>query len=454
MKKRRYDIWRFLRQIPLVLFLVIALVACGDDDDVNGTPTPTPPSGSIGEAPPETARTVTGTIDTGQDSAVQSLAFSPGATLTLDNDQPVTVDDQGRFEIREIEDGNHSLCLHHPDGKTTEIPFRMTEGRSLSLGTDTVRDGQFQNHTGFNGYRFGFIDENNDGINDLFVDDDGDGICDNAGLYAGYPNLMGHGWADANGNGINDRFRDSDGDGINDLDNRGPGPGFGFVDENSDGINDVNDMPFRHSFGFVDEDGDGINDRFVDADGDGLNDRNQVRYIAMPGWGDLEDNGINDFFQDSNGDGLNDLDGMPYGHGFGWVDEDNDGVNDRFVDSDGDGVCDLTQGPFAEQPFFYGYTRQHRDANGDGVDDDTAFSYHHGFGWVDADGDGINDAFADANGDGVNDFTGHFYDHRGFRIDTARWNLKESAGKIPARRTKSHTRPSHPGEKAHIFKAR
>jgi hypothetical protein len=39
--------------------------------------------------------------------------------------------------------------------------------------------------------------------------------------------------------------------------------------------------------------------------------------------------------------------------------------------------------------------------------------YHHGFGWVDLDGDGVNDAFADADGDGINDFTGHHYD-RGF----------------------------------------
>jgi hypothetical protein len=307
MKKKRSDVWCFLRQVTLVLFLMTALVACGgdsdDDDDFNGTPTP--PSSSIDVAPPETTRTVTGTIDTGQESGVQALAITAGATLSLDDDQPATVHDQGRFEIRNVEDGNHSLYLHHPDGMTTEIPFRMTEGRSLALGTVTIINGQLQNHTGFNGYRFGFIDENGDGINDLFIDDDGDGICDNAGLYAGYPYLMGHGWTDADGNGINDRFRDHDGDGI----------------------------------------------------------------------------------------------------------------NDRFIDADGDGVCDLTQGPFAEQPFFYGYTRQHRDANGDGIDDDTDFSYSHGFGWMDINGDDINDAFADANGDGVNDFTGHFYDHRGFMME-------------------------------------
>jgi hypothetical protein len=43
-------------------------------------------------------------------------------------------------------------------------------------------------------------------------------------------------------------------------------------------------------------------------------------------------------------DGVRDLDGPGLGQGngaaYGFVDEDGDGVNDRFVDADGDGVCD------------------------------------------------------------------------------------------------------------------
>jgi hypothetical protein len=32
--------------------------------------------------------------------------------------------------------------------------------------------------------------------------------------------------------------------------------------------------------------------------------------------------------------------GLGNGHAYGFVDENGDGVNDRFVDADGDGVCD------------------------------------------------------------------------------------------------------------------
>ena len=219
----------------LVLTLVFSLAACdgGDDDDDFGGVTPPPTSRHcLGSAAVPTAGV--GVLDTGEAAAqpqptgatVQPQAVATGTTLTLDDrSAPVALDPDGRFEIRDVTDGNHSLFVHHPDGSVTEIPFRMLEGRSLSLGTVQVRDGAFQ-HTGFNGFHFGFVDANNDGINDLFVDADGDGICDNAGLYAGYPYFMAHGWADANGDGINDRFRDVDGDGINDCRRRSGRPGL------------------------------------------------------------------------------------------------------------------------------------------------------------------------------------------------------------------------------------
>ncbi len=46
-----------------------------------------------------------------------------------------------------------------------------------------------------------------------------------------------------------------------------------------------------------------------------------------------------------------------------------------------------------------------------GINDfsDLPMSYAHGFGWEDANGDGINDNYVDADGDGVNDLTGHGY---------------------------------------------
>lgn len=66
----------------------------------------------------------------------------------------------------------------------------------------------------------------------LFVDEDGDGVCDNKGT----------GYSGRHGQGKN--YRNN------------------FVDEDGDGICD----------NFVDEDGDGICDNFVDEDGDGVCD--------------------------------------------------------------------------------------------------------------------------------------------------------------------------------------
>jgi hypothetical protein len=133
--------------------------------------------------------------------------------------------------------------------------------------------------------------------------------------------------------------------------------------------------------------------------------------VAMPGWADLDGDGLNDFFRDENGDGVNDLMdvSMGYGHGFGWIDTDEDGVNDRFVDVDGDGINDYGTGPFAGMPYDYGFMMGFVDANGDGLDDVSGMPFGHGFGWLDADADSVNDAFVDADGDGVNDLTGHGY---------------------------------------------
>jgi len=63
------------------------------------------------------------------------------------------------------------------------------------------------------------------------------------------------------------------------------------------------------------------------------------------------------------------------GPGIGFVDADGDGINDNFVDADGDGICDNTGLPVGSR----------------------------GMGFVDEDGDGINDYFIDENGDGICD---------------------------------------------------
>lgn len=393
-----------IRPWLLAAALALIFVGCGGGGSSDGSPPDTSPT-LVFEAPPETTRTVVGIIDT-EIASVQQVG--PGTTLTLNDTDSIALDPDGRFEIRDVQDGSHSLFLRHVDGPVVEIPFRMLEDRSLSLGMILVRNVSYE-HTGFNGYFFGFVDADNDGINDLCVDAVGDGICDEPTLYAGYPYFMAHGFVDADRDGRNDHFRDANGDGLNDLDGRPYGPGFGFVDADGDGICDQTGMPFRHPFGFADENGDGLNDLFRDADGDGINDITGQHYIATPGWIDLDNDGICDFFTDANGDGINDRTGLPYGHGFGWVDADGDGINDRFRDRDGNSINDVDRGPFAGMPYHVGFGRPHIDADGNGLDDVTGMPFRHGFGWVDADGDGVNDAFVDIGGDGVNDITGHHY---------------------------------------------
>jgi len=293
-----------------------------------------------------------------------TLLFLDGATLTAapaPSSTFVTVDDGsapwpvgagGGFSCTIPEDGDHSLFVHRPGRKPVEIACRILEGRGIDLGEVTIRDGRVAGHTGFDGYLCGFVDADGDGVNDQFRDADGDGICDQDKPYAGYPYMMNRGYQDANGDGVNDRFRDADGD----------------------GVNDVTGKP----------------------------------YVAMPGWVDLDGDGRNDFFRDANGDGINDFDSdpLPYPHGYGWADADHDGINDRFVDADGDGVNDYHAGPYADLHSHYGFRMEHPDAEGDGIDDSTGEPYCQGFGWVDADGDGMNDAFTDFDGDGVNDRAG------------------------------------------------
>ena len=381
--------------------------------------------------------TVTGQLSSGADGLARwfdiltpsSAIATFSGTLYLDGSTiPIYPDAQGRFSITDIPNGDHSLFIHLSDETNIEFPFRMADSRGLDFGLMSLAGGQVRNFTGFNGYHFGWVDENGDGINDNFADVDGDGICDNGYRFAGYSYHMDLGYRDHNEDGRNDQFVDADGDGINDLTGHPYGFGFGFIDADGDGINDrfvdadgdgicdLSAIPYQHPFGWIDEDGDGINDRFMDADGDGVNDITGSHYVAMPGWADFDGDNLNDFFADADGDGVNDLGNIstPYAHGFGWADENGDGINDRFVDENGDGINDLALGPFAGQNSCYGFMSSRQDTNGDGFDDLTGLPYRHGFGWVDENGDGINDVFTDSDGDGVNDYYGYHYDGSGY----------------------------------------
>ncbi|MBK6633323.1 MAG: hypothetical protein IPG38_02475 [Chitinophagaceae bacterium] len=99
----------------------------------------------------------------------------------------------------------------------------------------------------------GFVDNNNDYINDNFQ---ADGDSDNDGIL-NYLDTTFPGRVDSNGDGVDDRF-DTDRDGrINMLD----------LDSENDGVPDVVEV-----YG-VDVNGNGQIDNFSDADGDGLTDQ-------------------------------------------------------------------------------------------------------------------------------------------------------------------------------------
>jgi hypothetical protein len=86
-----------------------------------------------------------------------------------------------------------------------------------------------------------FVDENGDGVCDNFVDEDGDGVCDLAGSGPhgqGYGRGQGPGFVDEDGDGVCDNFVDEDGDGVCDHAGTGQGRGAGFVDEDGDGVCD------------------------------------------------------------------------------------------------------------------------------------------------------------------------------------------------------------------------
>ncbi|MDA0746686.1 MAG: hypothetical protein O2954_09200 [bacterium] len=250
----------------------------------------------------------------------------------------------------------------------------------------------------------------------VFVDEDGDGMPD------GQMNPSGH---SAYGPEMHNLFIDEDGDGVNDL----------TQDADKDGIPNGRDSDYLTEkgivtgrgwmgHGFVDEDGDGVNDLTQDADGDGIPNGLDVDY-ALPegvavgtnnrgygmghfgGFVDEDGDGVNDLTQDADKDGIpNGMDAdyvMPEGieagrfgggHGrmgrsVGFVDEDGDGINDLMLDGDHDGI---PNGMDADYALPEG-VRRGRFGGGHGMG--------HFNGFIDEDGDGVNDLMQDADKDGI-----------------------------------------------------
>ena len=171
----------------------------------------------------------------------------------------------------------------------------------------------------------GFVDNNNDFINDNFQ---ADGDSDNDGI----PNYLDTDFAgrtDSNGDGVDDQF-DMDKDGkINMLDK----------DSDNDGIPDV-----VEAYG-VDANGDGKIDNYTDTDNDGLSQNVDGNSTGVPG------SGLGLGFADLDGDGVpnyldldSDNDGIPDVVEAGGTDANNNGMIDGFTDTDGDGFSDNVDG--------------------------------------------------------------------------------------------------------------
>lgn len=232
----------------------------------------------------------------------------------------------------------------------------------------------------------GFVDNNNDYINDNFQ---ADGDSDNDGIL-NYLDTDFPGRVDSNLDGVDDRF-DTDLDGkINMLD----------LDSDNDGIPDV-----VEAYG-VDTDGDGKIDSFVDTDADGLSDQVDTNLSGASNTGlglnkpDLDNDGVPNYLDlDSDNDGIPDIieAGAP--------DINNNGKVDVFVDANSDGLADA----------YYMATallKTGADSNGDGkadsypnrnLDNDAKPNPYD----MDSDGDGIVDVIEaglpDANLNGIVD---------------------------------------------------
>ncbi|MEJ7626331.1 MAG: T9SS type A sorting domain-containing protein [Ferruginibacter sp.] len=167
----------------------------------------------------------------------------------------------------------------------------------------------------------GYIDINNDHINDNFQadgDSDNDGIANN--LDATFPGRI-----DSNSDGVDDRF-DMDRDGIiNMLD----------LDSDNDGVPDVVEAAG------VDADGDAKIDNYTDTDNDGLSQNVDVNNtgarISGIGLGVVDydnDTYSNTLDRDSDNDGVPDVIEVT------GPDTNNDGIIDGFVDANLDGIAD------------------------------------------------------------------------------------------------------------------
>ncbi len=144
--------------------------------------------------------------------------------------------------------------------------------------------------------------------------------------------------------------------------------------------------PVQHGVNFVDENGDGYNDNAPDADGDGIPNGQDPDYVKpADGSGAKQGKGQAQGKVQAQNKGQGARTGAK-----GFIDENGDGINDNAPDADGDGI------PNGQDPDFVKPADGSGAKAGKGQGKGARF---HGF--VDEDGDGINDNLRDADGDGI-----------------------------------------------------
>lgn len=235
------------------------------------------------------------------------------------------------------------------------------------------------------------IDKDKDGIPDYIESNIAAAVAN--GYNTGYP-----GYVDYNNDFINDNFQadgDSDNDGIpNYLDTTYPGR----VDTNSDGIDDRFDADLDGIINMLD----------LDSDNDGIPDVVEAYGV------DANGNGAIDNYSDTDGDGLSqNVDANNTGAnnssvGLGLIDLDGDAVpNFLDLDSDNDGIPDIVEvgAPDANNN---GRVDGFTDANNDGLHDSYINAGALLITGVDGNNDGKADSYPNKNFD--NDFRPNAYD--------------------------------------------
>jgi uncharacterized repeat protein (TIGR01451 family) len=324
-----------------------------------------------------------------------------------------------------------------------------------SNGADAGGDDDFDGTPNYADINFtGFIDNNNDGVNDNFdadldgipnqydLDSDNDGIPDVVEAIT----LTQQGGVDQNGDGVIDNYTDTDNDGLsqnvdgNNSGDIGSGNGLGIPDLDGDGIpnyidldSDNDGIPDLVEAGGTDANNDGRIDAYTDSDADGFSD-NVDGDVGNDGLAENTTNALLISMSDANNDGradsyavhiIKNMDGdskpNPYD-----LDSDNDGITDvreaGFTDTDNNGFSDGTKGADGWDDTIDALTTlsirntdasgrpdyRDIDADNDGIPDNVegiATSSYLLPGTADSDNDGLIDTYDNSSSFGGNGIT-------------------------------------------------